>query len=195
LRPSPDDKAITCDYKLGMMSKFFSRAAAPWIAFILSGALLLGAWIFQYGFGYAPCTMCYWQRHAHKIVIGLAVLTLLMRRLAPNSILSKNETILIWLIGLTLIGSAGLGAFHAGVEYKWWDGPKSCSGGGALKLPEINPDDPLSMFDAPINGPSCRDAVWHFIGLSMAAWNAILSFGGAVIIFIAGQKASYEKVS
>lgn len=167
------------------MSKLFAAASAPWIALILSGGLLLGAWTFQYGFGYAPCTMCYWQRHAHKAVIALAILLLILRRLSPKFSHSKNETALSWLISLALIGSAALGFFHMGVEYKWWDGPKSCTGGGALTLPQINPDDPLAMFDKPISGPSCSDAVWHFIGLSMAAWNAILSLGGAVMVIIA----------
>ena len=173
-----------------MMIRVFTRKAAPWMALILSGGLLLGAWIFQYGLGYAPCTMCYWQRHAHKAVIGLAILTLVLRRLGQNMANtgfkgSSWETALIGSVIIGLIGSAALGGFHMGVENKWWDGPKSCSGGGLIKLPEINPDDPLAMLDIPISGPSCSDAVWHFIGLSMAAWNAILSLGGAIIVFAA----------
>ena len=72
-----------------MISSLFktlhSRSAAPWIALLLSGGLLGGAWIFQYGFGYFPCTMCYWQRHAHKVVLGIAVLWLILRTLGVEA--------------------------------------------------------------------------------------------------------------
>ncbi|MEP1229235.1 MAG: disulfide bond formation protein B [Litorimonas sp.] len=165
-----------------MMSKFLTRQYAPWIALCLSSGLLIGAWVFQYGFGYAPCTMCYWQRHAHKLIIGLALLTLILRK-TKNS---KFETPLIWLLVIALLGSASLAFYHAGVEYKWWEGPKTCSSGGVgYALPEIDPNDPLAALNKPIKGPSCSDAVWHFIGLSMAAWNAILSTMGAALIALA----------
>jgi len=165
-----------------MMSKYLTRQYAPWAALLLSASLLIGAWVFQYGFGYAPCTMCYWQRHAHKVIIGLAVLALVLRKLGQN----KLDAPLIWLLVLAFLGSAALGFYHTGVEYKWWEGPKTCSGGGVnFILPDIDPNDPLAALNKPIKGPSCSDAVWHFIGLSMAAWNAILSFiGAAFVIFM-----------
>ena len=59
----------------------------PILAILLSGGLLIGAWIFQYGFGYAPCTMCYWQRHAHKAVIILAVIALGVGLYKPLSLI------------------------------------------------------------------------------------------------------------
>jgi len=49
---------------------------APVFALLISGGLLVGAWTFQYGFDYPPCTMCYWQRHAHKIVLLIAGISL-----------------------------------------------------------------------------------------------------------------------
>ncbi len=167
-----------------MRIKLLTRRNVPWIALILSASLLIGAWVFQYGFGYAPCTMCYWQRDAHKLVIGLAILTLILRNFTGR----KTDTLFAGLIVLALLGSAALAMFHVGVEYKWWGGPKVCSGGGALTLPEIDPNDPLAALNKPISGPSCSEAVWHFIGLSMAAWNAILSFIGAMAVIVSAQK-------
>jgi len=172
-------------YKLAMLSNILTRHNIPWIALILSSGLLIGAWIFQYGFGYAPCTMCYWQRHAHKVIIALAILHLVLRAIGHK----KAEPLLIGLIILAFLGSAAVAFFHVGVEYKWWEGPKTCSGGGIKSgLPEIDPNDPLAILDKPISGPSCSDAVWHFIGLSMAAWNAIASFSGAVIVMLCRNK-------
>ncbi len=155
---------------------------APLFALLLSGGLLIGAWISQYGFGYQPCTLCYWQRHVHKAVVVVAVLALIMARMGLP--LHRALTLLLVLL---LIGSAGLGFYHAGVEFKWWEGPKTCSGGGTA-LPDFSGDDPFSKLDSKIMPPSCSDAVWVFLGLSMAAWNALLSFGGAVVTAVLGFK-------
>ena len=146
----------------------------------LSLSLLIGAWIFEYGFGYAPCQMCYWQRHIHKIIIGLSLLALL----AHYRAFARGAGLLTALTALALLASAALAGYHMGVEYQWWEGPKSCSGGAQnFSITAIDPDDPLSILDTPIKAPSCGAAVWHFLGLSMAAWNAILSFLGAIILF------------
>ncbi|WP_409432827.1 disulfide bond formation protein B [Litorimonas sp. RW-G-Af-16] len=153
-------------------------ASAALFALLLSSGLLVGAWIFQYGFGYAPCTMCYWQRHAHKAVIVLAALALGIGLMSP-----KTRTPLLALTVLALLVSGGLGAYHTGVEFGFWDGPKECSAGGVGDF-AFDPADPLAALDKPIKPPSCSEAVWHFLGLSMAAWNAILSFGGAAITVV-----------
>ncbi len=145
---------------------------APIFALLLSGGLLIGAWIFQYGFGYAPCQMCYWQRHAHKAVLALAILALLLTtrgRAGPR--------LFAWLLALSLLVSFALAFWHVGVEYKWWEGPKSCELGGAVST--FDSADPLAMLDKPIRPPACTEAVWHFLGLSMAAWNAVASLIGA----------------
>jgi len=154
---------------------------APVLAIVLSSGLLIGAWIFQYGFGYAPCTMCYWQRHAHKVVLGVAALALVTGLYKPAA-----QKWLIWLTVLALLVSAGIAFWHVGVEYKWWDGPKTCAGGGALGA--FDPNDPLGGLDQKIRPPACSDAVWHFLGLSMAAWNAIASLLGAAVILGLSRK-------
>lgn len=141
----------------------------------LSLALLMGAWIFQYGFGYAPCQMCYWQRYGHMAVIAAAVSVLALRRLSG---LSPNVGVII--LVLLLLGSAGLGLFHAGVELDLWEGPQSCSGIGGTVT--IDPDNPLAGLDQPIKAPSCNDIAWSFLGLSMAAWNGLISLLGALLV-------------
>lgn len=158
---------------------------APLFAILLSGGLLIGAWIFQYGFGYAPCTMCYWQRHAHKAVLGLAAISLGAQFYKPS--VSKP---LIWLTALALLVSFAIAFGHVGVENKWWEGPKTCSGGGALGTFDMN--DPLGGLDKKIRPPACSEAVWHFLGLSMAAWNAAASLvGAAVILALSRQKGPH----
>jgi len=154
---------------------------APLLAILLSGGLLVGAWIFQYGFGYLPCTMCYWQRHAHKIVLSVAVIAIVLGMYKPS-----YRRPMIWLIALSLLGSFVVAFWHVGVEYKWWDGPQTCAATG--EMGDFDPNDPLGGLGGKIRPPACTEAVWHFLGLSMAAWNALVSLAGAALMLkLAGK--------
>jgi disulfide bond formation protein DsbB len=151
-----------------------SSRIAPWIALLVSGGLLGGAWIFQYGFGYLPCTMCYWQRHAHKAVLGIAALWLVLRAVGVEA-----AEILRWAVVLALLVSFGLAAWHVGVEFGWLEAPATCAA-GPIHVPEVDPDNPLGFLNEPVKPPACSEAVWHFLGLSMAGWNAAVSLIGAL---------------
>jgi len=157
----------------------------PWLALLLSGGLLIGAWVFQYGLGYAPCQMCYWQRHAHKIVIVISVLAIVM-----NMVGFGSPRFWAMLIGLALLGSFAMAFWHVGVEYKWWEGPKTCLAGGTPNVGEFDPKDFLQSLDEPVKPPACSEAVWHFLSLSMAGWNAVISAVGAGLSFISSRRFS-----
>jgi disulfide bond formation protein DsbB len=45
------------------------------------------------------------------------------------------------------------------------------------------------ILNHPIAVPSCKDAKWRLLGLSMAGWNALVSVGLAGLSFIAGSRA------
>ena len=137
-----------------------------------SAALLGGAFLFQ-ALGYAPCTMCIWQRwpHALAIVAGLALL-----------LLARGPWLLV-LGGLAAATTAAIGVFHTGVERGWWEGPSACSGGGDA-LSGLSGDALLSFDDVP-SLVMCDEVVWEFLSLSLASWNAILSAGLALVWFAA----------
>ncbi|SDL12197.1 disulfide bond formation protein B [Paracoccus chinensis] len=127
-----------------------------------SAALLAGAFFFQ-ALGYAPCELCLLQRwpHAAAVVIGLAVAATGFRR--------------AWgLLGLVAaILATAFAIYHVGVEQAWWAGPSACSG-GLGDLSAVSTDELLAR----IRGAQvirCDQPSWIFLGLSMAAWNAILS--------------------
>jgi disulfide bond formation protein DsbB len=154
---------------------------APVFAGLLSGGLLIGAWISEYVFGYLPCTMCYWQRHVHITVVIIALIAIFCTRLEMP--LRKGFTLLLILL---LLGSAGLAFYHSGVEFKWWEGPKTCASGN-VALPDFSGDNPFAQLDSKIKPPACNEAVWFFLGLSMATWNGILSLGSAILTAILGR--------
>jgi disulfide bond formation protein DsbB len=140
-------------------------ANARLLALIIPGALIAGALASQYLGGLVPCEMCIWQRWPHYAAIGLAALALALRR---------RE--LIWLAALAILVSGGIGIFHAGVEYKWWEGLTQCS-----VLPGGGSGDILAdVMKAPII--RCDEAQWRLFGISLAGYNAIFSIGGALLV-------------
>ena len=146
------------------------------LATLGSASMLLGAFAFQFIGGYPPCKMCYWQRWPHAAAVLIGVLLLL-----------GGPRLVIWLGGLAALITAGIGAFHAGVEWRWWPGPASCSGGGG-DLGGLSGSDLLST-DAPSGIVMCDEIVWQFLGLSMAGWNAVISLGLVVIWIMAARRA------
>ncbi len=138
-------------------------------------ALLLGAFSFQYIGGLAPCTLCLWQRwpHAAAVLIGVAALALPGRALP--------------LLGLAAaVTAAAIGGFHAGVEQGWWQGLASCSGGS---IAGISMDDLLNPATDVAPPVRCDQIAWSLAGLSMAAWNMVLSLGLAALWATAAQKS------
>jgi disulfide bond formation protein DsbB len=164
------------DYKSGMIA-LAGRLDSPWrhapaVLLIGSGGLLLGALFFQYVLDMPPCPLCHWQRYPHIAVVMLAAGALAMPAARPW---------LLALTGLALLGTAGIGVFHAGVEQKWWEGLAVCeSAGGA----PISIGDITRGFDR--RPPArCDQIPWSLFGLSMAAWNAVLSLALASYAFAA----------
>ena len=126
-----------------------------------SGMLLAGAYLFQ-SLGYAPCQMCFWQRYPHALAIAIGAVLLLW----PSRFLAA-------LGALSALTTAGIGAFHAGVEQKWWEGPSSCTGDGA-GLSGLSGQDLLAT-NTLEKLVMCDEISWAFAGLSMPGWNAVFS--------------------
>lgn len=136
--------------------------------------LLAGAFVFQ-AIGYAPCKMCYWQRYPHAIAVGIGILALI-----PMADPVRRGLIILGGAAAGITGA--IGAFHAGVEQKWWEGPSSCTGGGA-GLHGLSGESLLAT-DVLDKVVMCDEVSWSMLGLSMPAWNAVFSIV-LVIIWVA----------
>lgn len=137
-----------------------TRRALTLLAALGSAALLGGAFLFQL-LGYAPCKMCIWQRYPHAIAIALGVFAVFI----PGA----------WLLALgafAALTTAGVGLYHVGVEQGWWEGPSTCSAGdiGGLSAEDLM----AQIMNAPL--VRCDEIAWQLAGISMAGWNALLSF-------------------
>jgi len=133
------------------------------LALLVPAALLGGALFSQYVGGLYPCEMCYWQRWPHAAAILLALGAFLSPRLSRP---------LVLLAALAIAVSGAIGVYHAGVEMGWWEGITTCTTNGATSLQDI--------LAVPL--VRCDQVQWTFLGLSLAAWNAIVSLGGAALI-------------
>lgn len=156
---------------MNRMNRSPSLSAARLIALVVPALLLGGALLSQYVGGLYPCEMCLWQRWPHLAAILLALGAFALRARADLS------RLLVLLAALAIALSGAIGAFHAGVEYGWWEGITACSvpmGGGSAQ----------DMLDAIMAAPitRCDVAPWSLLGISLAGYNALLSLGAALLI-------------
>jgi disulfide bond formation protein DsbB len=138
------------------------QAAAA--VFAITTATILAAWGFELA-GYLPCPLCLQQRWAYYAVVPLTglLLGLLLAESGRGGLVRRG----LLLVALIMTAGATLGAYHAGVEWKWWPGPAACAFGGGLSggVPDLDTARAIS----------CDEAQWRFLGLSFAGWNVVVS--------------------
>jgi disulfide bond formation protein DsbB len=145
-----------------------SLKQAHWLALGVPALLLAGAYLSQYGFGLYPCEMCWWQRYPHFAAVALALV----------AFVARPKPLWIGLAALAILASGLIGAYHAGIEYGWWQGLTTCtnpidsSGGDAL----------AAIMDAPLI--RCDAPQWTLAGISLAGFNALISGVSAVAVFV-----------
>ncbi len=149
---------------------------------LLACAFMLGtAHAFETFGKLAPCLLCLKQREVYWVTGTVALVGVVLSRTAWAQRVRRP---LILLLALGFLYGAGVATYHAGAEWKWWPGPAACSAGGAAKASDL-----VAMLKgAKIAAPSCEKAVWVFLGLSMAGWNAVISLGLAVASAYAGLR-------
>ena len=168
-----------------VMARPATRAMNPAVtaALLVAGvaaATLAGAWYMQLVWGLQPCELCLKQRWAYYAIVPLGLVILLAARGgAPRPLLLAG----LGLIALAALGNAGLGVYHAGVEWGFWQGPTECTGpignlGSAGSL--------LERLDS-VKVVRCDEVQFRFLGLSLAGYSVLISL---LIAAIAGWGAS-----
>jgi disulfide bond formation protein DsbB len=131
--------------------------------------------------GLLPCELCLHQREVYwaALAVGIVGFALGYMRLRWAGRLSD-----VLLMALFLLG-AGIAAYHSGVEWKWWPGPTTCTGGGGA----VNAGD-LSAFlnGAKVTPPRCDEAAWRMLGVSMAGYNVLISLALAALSLLAARR-------
>lgn len=136
-------------------------------ALFLATASILAALGFEYIGGYRPCPLCLMQRYAYYASIPALFVALTLFSGGRKGWAS----VLFVAVAIAFLANAGLGVYHAGAEWKLWEGPSACAGdqpltataGGLLKDLET------------IRVPRCDEASWRMFGLSFAGWSVVAS--------------------
>lgn len=149
-------QAVPSSYKAYMM------------ALAVPCALIAAVYVVQFGFGLAPCEMCWWQRYPHFAAIALAGAAWAARG-------TRLGDALVRLAGLAILVSGLIGAFHAGVEYGWWEGLTSCSSSN------LGSDPLAAIMNAPLI--RCDVAPWTLFGISLAGFNFLISVASFALVF------------
>ncbi len=147
--------------------------------------IILAALGFEHIGGYAPCPLCLEQRTPYYFGIIAAIASAVVLAASPSK-LRMLAAALLAAATLGFVYNAGLGAYHAGVEWGFWAGPATCAGdlqplatsaGGLLAAIEQ---------DTVIR---CDEPSWRFLGLSFAGYNVLISLALAAMAGLATMRA------
>lgn len=139
------------------------RPIWPLLTMLASGAMLAAAHLyFQRFLGLQPCPLCLDQRNWHWAVLAVSLAALVVVRLRPG--VARWAALAI---GLVLLGSAAMGAYHVAVEQHWVIA--QCD--ARIRADQIRPIEFGESFEV----PKCDQIAWQWLGISMAGYNAIIS--------------------
>ena len=129
---------------------------------------IAAAWFIQVVLAVPPCPLCLEQRLSYYAGIPIAVLLLVLLRDGRRRLLIKP--LLVLLLGVFVFG-AGLGLYHAGVEWALWAGPTECTG---QVIPMAGAGDLLAQLDK-VKVIRCDQVSFRLFGQSLAVWNVLVA--------------------
>jgi len=136
--------------------------------FAISLATLVGAWYFQFVVKLPPCPLCLEQRQPYYVVIPFSLLLAIAALArAPRGLVALGFAAIL----IVMLYGTGLGAYHAGVEWRLWAGPADCSG----PVTDFTAKGPLLDQLRSIRVMRCDEAAWRFLGVSLAGYNVLVS--------------------
>jgi disulfide bond formation protein DsbB len=139
------------------------------IGFAVAGLSVLGvgsALAIEHIGGIPPCPLCLDQRTAYYAAIPLGILAAYLASARPSW-----SRLLLGALALAFLVNAGLGVYHAGIEWGWWPGPDACSGIAPLAT------SPEALMKSLANPQivRCDEAALRILGISLAGYSAMLS--------------------
>ena len=147
---------------------------AALLAALIAAATLAGAWYMQLVWGLQPCELCLKQRTAYYAIVPVGLLiALAASRGAPRPLLTLG----LALIALAALGNAGLGVYHAGVEWGFWQGPTECTG----PVGNLGSAGSLLEQQNSVKVVRCDEVQYRFLGLSLAGYSVLFSLAIAAI--------------
>ena len=157
----------------------------PLVAAICALLVLGVAQGFETFGGLKPCHLCWYQRYVYWAAVAVGLAGWLTGRFVKGKHVIAITSLIL---ALVFLGEAAIAAYHAGVEWKFWPGPQSCTGAATARA-DVRAITSL-LGGAQITSPRCDVAAWSLAGLSMAGWNVIVALVLAVLsaIVVTGRE-------
>ena len=153
------------------------------LSFLISSLMLLSAFYLEYFHDAFPCDLCITQRWFHALIISYSLIAIFIH----EKKFLANKFILIGL-SITWIASSVAGLYHFGIEMNFWSGPDECSSSIDFSKDLLK----YLLNKSPIK---CDEVMFKILGLSLAGWNALMSFVMFSIVSVFNEKRfiKYEK--
>ncbi|MDA9165552.1 disulfide bond formation protein B [Alphaproteobacteria bacterium] len=134
------------------------------ISLIASSLMLLSAFYLEYFEGALPCELCITQRWFHGLIITYSLISIFILEKFINV-----KIFILIVLSFTWLASAMAGLYHFGIEMNFWLGPDDCSSNIDFSKDLLT----YLLNKSPIK---CDEIMFKILGLSLAGWNALLSF-------------------
>jgi disulfide bond formation protein DsbB len=134
------------------------------ISLLASSLMLLSAFYLEYFEGALPCELCITQRWFHGLIITYSLISIFILEKFINV-----KIFILIVLSFTWLASAIAGLYHFGIEMNFWLGPDDCSSNIDFSKDLLT----YLLNKSPIK---CDEIMFKILGLSLAGWNALLSF-------------------
>jgi disulfide bond formation protein DsbB len=134
------------------------------ISLLASSLMLLSAFYLEYFEGALPCDLCITQRWFHGLIITYSLISIFILEKFINV-----KIFILIVLSFTWLASAIAGLYHFGIEMNFWSGPDDCSSNIDFSKDLLT----YLLNKSPIK---CDEIMFKILGLSLAGWNALLSF-------------------
>ena len=126
--------------------------------------MLISAFYLEYFHGALPCDLCITQRWFHGAIITYSfIIPFIINKT------SISKKLLLLGGGILWLSSSLMGLYHFGIEMNFWTGPDGCSSNIDFSKDTLK----YLLNKSPIK---CDEVMFEFFGLSLAGWNALVSF-------------------
>lgn len=127
-------------------------------------ALLVIAYIMEHNFGVVACKMCHYERY---VFLGAGVLSFISL-FFPG----RFRYFSVLILSLVFLGGALLAGYHVAIQHHWVSLPAFCATNDFSNFDSVE-----SLREQLLQTPfvRCDQVTWSLFGLSLAAYNTLLS--------------------
>jgi len=148
------------------------------ILFLICAVVVATAYIMEHYFGVLGCPLCHYER---DIFIAGGLISLLSFILLPQ----RFQHYAILLLGFVFLGGALLAGYHVAVQQNWVSLPSFCASNDFSAFESVE-----ALREQLLKTPfvRCDQVTWSLFGLSLAAYNALISLCLALLCWGWGCK-------